>query len=76
MSDTAKNKNLVRGASTSQRTQSITKDPRSDNLLIEEEPRSHPRGEHSQSSLVGNAAPMGRSSQYQDLGEFSLSATG
>ncbi|KAL0071897.1 hypothetical protein AAF712_000820 [Marasmius tenuissimus] len=68
MSDNTTQRNLVRGASTSQRSQnSMYKAPISDSLVIEEEPRGHSKGEHSQSSLVGNAAPMGKSSQYQDL---------
>ncbi|KAK1233014.1 hypothetical protein PQX77_003816 [Marasmius sp. AFHP31] len=68
MSDNTTQRNLVRGASTSQRSQNtMYKAPRSDSLVIEEEPRGHSKGEHSESSLVGNAAPMGKSSQYQDL---------
>ncbi|KAL0578732.1 hypothetical protein V5O48_003288 [Marasmius crinis-equi] len=69
ISDTSTHKNLVRGASTSNRSTSKgAAGGYSDNLsYIDEEPRSHPKEEHSQASLVGNAADMGRSSHYQDL---------
>ncbi|KAF9270141.1 rhomboid-domain-containing protein [Marasmius fiardii PR-910] len=70
MSDnTTTHRNLVRGASTSNRNNKAPSAYTGNLSFIEEDSgiRNHPKGEHSEVSLVANAAPMGSSNKYQDL---------
>ncbi|KAG7099128.1 hypothetical protein E1B28_001000 [Marasmius oreades] len=69
MSDKTTHRNLVRGTSTSNRSNRAPSAYANNNYVIDEESaiRSHPKAEHSEASLVANAAPMGSRTKYQNL---------